>query len=119
MDLIRNIKKMYEGGDGHVHILAASIRNVDQLLCSFALEAELATVPAKILQEWATIGFPLAGKDFVYKGLDAKGSPLKQIKYKELNLSGPWQSLDITHELTTKGIQKFVADYTSTLTTSI
>lgn len=118
MDLIRNIKKMYEGGDGHVHILAASIRNVDQLLCSFALEAELATVPAKILQEWATKGFPLAGKDFVYKGLDAKGSPLKQIKYKELNLSGPWQSFDITHELTTKGIQKFVADYTSTLTTS-
>jgi transaldolase len=118
MDLIRNIKKMYEGGDGHVHILAASIRSVDQLLCSFALKAELATVPAKILQEWATKGFPLAGKDFVYQGLDAKGNPLKQIKYKDLNLSGPWQSFDITHELTTKGIQKFVADYTSTLTTS-
>ncbi len=115
MDLIRNIKKMYKGGDDHVHVLAASIRSVDQLLSSFALEAELATVPAKILQEWATKGFPLVGEDFVYKGLDAKGNPLKQIKYKELDLSGSWQSFDITHELTAKGIQKFVADYTSTL----
>src|SRR3989440_2964294 len=41
MDLIRNIKKMYERSDGHVHVLAASIRIVDQLLCSFALAAEL------------------------------------------------------------------------------
>src|SRR6185503_19882889 len=29
MDLIKNIRKMYDSGDGHVHILAASIRNLD------------------------------------------------------------------------------------------
>jgi hypothetical protein len=28
-----------------------------------------------------------------------------------LDLNLPWQSFDIAHELTTKGIQKFVADY--------
>ena len=27
MDLVRNIKKMYERSDGHVHVLAASIRS--------------------------------------------------------------------------------------------
>src|SRR6185312_798079 len=43
MDLVRNIKRMYEHGDGHVHVLAASIRNMNQLLCSFVLGAELAT----------------------------------------------------------------------------
>src|ERR1039457_5282849 len=43
MDLVRNIKRMYERGDGHVHVLAASIRSVSHLLCSFALGAELAT----------------------------------------------------------------------------
>jgi hypothetical protein len=32
-----------------------------------------------------------------------------------LGLNNPWQSFDIAHELTTKGIQKFVADYRSTL----
>jgi hypothetical protein len=30
-------------------------------------------------------------------------------------LSRPWETFDIRHELTTKGIQQFVADYKSTL----
>lgn len=118
MDLIRNIKKMYESGDGHVHVLAASIRSLDQLLCSFSFQAELVTVPAKLLQEWAKRGCPLPAKDFAYKGLDTNGKPLKRIQYKELDLNSPWQSFDISHELTIKGIQKFVADYQSTLRTS-
>jgi len=115
MDLVRNIKKMYERGDGHVHVLGASIRNVNHLLCSFALSAELATVPAKVLEEWAATGFPMPDHDFRYTGVDASGKPLKAIPYKGLALNLPWQSFDIAHELTTKGIQKFVADYQSTL----
>jgi len=115
MDLVRNIKKMYERGDGHVHVLAASIRNVNQLLCSFALGAELATVPTKVLDEWAATSFPMPDQDFRYRGGDASGKLLKVIPYKELDLNLPWESFDIAHELTTKGIQKFVADYQSTL----
>jgi transaldolase len=115
MDLVRNIKKMYERGDGHVHVLAASIRIIDHLLCSFFLSAELATVPSKVLQEWASAGFPMPDKDFKYKAADANGKPLRPIHYKELDLSLPWESFELTHELTTKGIQKFVADYESTL----
>jgi transaldolase len=115
MDLVRNIKKMYEHSDGHVHVLAASIRSVNQLLCSFALNTELATVPTKVLDEWAATGFPMPDKDFRYRGVDASGKPLKVIPYKELDLNLPWESFDIAHELTTKGIQKFVADYQSTL----
>ena len=68
MDLVRNVKKMYERGDGHVHVLAASIRAINHLLCSFFLDAELATVPSKVLQEWASAGFPLPDKGFTYKG---------------------------------------------------
>ena len=115
MDLVRNIKKMYERGDEHVHVLAASIRSVNQLLCSFALGAELATVPAKVLNDWASTGFAMPDQDFKYKGIDAIGKPLRPIPYKELDLNLPWESFDIAHELTTKGIQKFVADYQSTL----
>jgi transaldolase len=51
MDLVRNIKKMYERSDGHVHVLAASIRTINHLLCSFFLGTELATVPNKVLQD--------------------------------------------------------------------
>jgi len=118
MDLVRNIKKMYKRSDGHVHVLAASIRTVNHLLCSFALSAELATVPTTVLDEWAATGFPIPDQDFRYKGGDASGKLLKAIPYKELDLNRPWQSFDIAHELTTKGIQKFVADYQSTLSRS-
>jgi transaldolase len=70
MDLVRIIKKMYERSDGHVHVLAASIRTINHLLCSFFLDAELATVPSKVLQEWAAAGFPMPERDFLYKGVD-------------------------------------------------
>ena len=115
IDLIKNIKEMYKNGDGHVHVLAASIRHLDHLLASFATGAELTTVPAKLLVEWATKDFPMPDKDFSYKAVDASGKPLEAIPYKALDLNRPWQSFDIAHELTTVGIQKFVADYRSTL----
>jgi transaldolase len=115
IDLVKNIKKMYEDGDGHVYVLAASIRHVDHLLASFATGAELTTVPAKVLVDWDMKDFPMPDKDFSYKAVDATGKPLKAIPYKALDLKRPWQSFDIAHELTTVGIQKFVADYRSTL----
>jgi transaldolase len=115
MDLVKNIKKMYDSSDGHVHVLAASIRTVDHLLCSFFLGAELATVPSKVLEEWAAAGFPMPDQNFVYQGVDAKGRDLRPIPYQDLDLNLPWDSFDLAHELTTKGIQKFVADYQSTL----
>ncbi|HEY1467691.1 MAG TPA: transaldolase family protein [Candidatus Acidoferrum sp.] len=115
IDLIKNIKEMYKNGDGHVYVLAASIRHLDHLLASFAIGAELATVPAKVLLEWATKDFPMPDKNFSSKAVDASGKPLEAIPDKALDLTRPWQSFDIAHELTTVGIQKFVADYRSTL----
>lgn len=115
MDLVSNIKKMYKAGDGHVHVLAASIRHLNHLLGAFALQAELATAPSKVWEEWAAASFPMPGKDFVYKGADKAGNQLRPIPYKPLDLNLPWESFDIRHELTAKGIQQFVADYKSTL----
>jgi transaldolase len=115
MDLVKNIKTMYEAGDGHVHVLAASIRHLDHLLGSFALQAELVTAPAKVWEEWAAASFSLPGEDFVYQGVDKSGHQLKPIPYKSLDLNRPWQDFDIRHDLTTKGIQQFVADYKNTL----
>lgn len=115
MDLARNIKKMYEAGDGHVHVLAASVRTLNHLLGAFALQAELATAPSKVWEEWAAASFPLPEKDFVYKGVDQLGNQLRAIPYTSVDLNLPWESFDIRHELTTKGIQQFVSDYKSTL----
>ena len=74
-------------------------------------------VPGKVLDEWAAKGFPMPDRNFSYRGVDASGKLLKAIPYKELDLNLPRQSFDIAHELTNKGIQKFVADYQSTLQT--
>ena len=115
MELVSNLRRMFARGDGHVHVLAASIRNLNHLLCAFALKAELVTVPAKVLEEWAEHGFPMPDENFTYKAVDKEGKTLRPIPYKRLDLNQTWQSFDLSHELTTKGIEKFAADYRSTL----
>jgi transaldolase len=109
MDLVKNIKQMFSQGDGHVLVLAASIRSLEHLLYCFLLETELVTVPAKTLELWAAQNSPMPGKDFLYK------PSLKPIPYQELDLEQPWGAFDIQHELTRKGIDKFAADYRATI----
>lgn len=111
MDLVKNICEMYKAGDHHVGVLAASIRHMDHLLYSFALEADLVTVPGKILEDWASKGSPMPGADFSYKNATADGKPLRPLPYKTLDLNASWESFNIQHDLTTQGIQKFVQDY--------
>jgi transaldolase len=115
MDLIKNIQRMYKAGDGHVYVLAASIRNIDQLFACFALGVELATVPTKVLEAWAAKGFPMPDRNFVYRGVDPTGKALKPIRYWSIDLNKPWDAFNLAHDLTKKGIQKFVADFESTV----
>lgn len=109
MDVVKNIKRMYAKGDGHVLVLAASIRSLEHLLYSFVLETELVTVPAKVLELWSNENFPMPDKQFQY---ETSGRP---IPYEELDLEQAWETFDIQHELTRKGIEKFAADYRATL----
>jgi transaldolase len=112
MDLVKNAKRMLAHGDGHLLILAASIRNLDQLLYCFKLDVDLVTVPAKVLSLWAEKNFPMPDADFQYH------SSTKPIPYEELDLAHPWEKFNIAHELTTKGLEKFAADYRKTLAES-
>ncbi|HWB33483.1 MAG TPA: transaldolase family protein [Acidobacteriaceae bacterium] len=115
MDLIKNIQRMYEDGDGHVHVLAASIRSVDQLLACFSLGVELVTAPTKVLEAWAAKRLPMPDRHFVYRGVDTAGKPLKPIPYENIDLNKSWTAFDLRHDLTTKGIEKFVADFEGTV----
>jgi transaldolase len=112
MDLVKNAKRMLAHGDRHLLILAASIRDVDQLLYCFMLDVDLVTVPAKVLTLWAEKNFPVPDAAFQYH------SSAKPIPYEELDLAQPWEKFNIAHELTTKGLEKFAADYRKTLTES-
>jgi transaldolase len=109
MDLVKNAKRMLAHGDGHLLVLAASIRNLEQLLYCFCLDVDLMTVPAKVLTLWAEKGFPMPDASFQYH------SPAKPIPYEALGLAQPWETFNIAHELTTKGLDKFAADYRKTL----
>ena len=109
MDVVKNIKRMFSKGDGHVLVLAASIRSLEHLLYCFALQTELVTVPAKVLEQWASKNLPMPDEHFQYR---ASGRP---IPYEDLNLEQSWEAFDIQHELTRKGIEKFAADYRATL----
>jgi transaldolase len=109
LDLVRNIKRMYEGGDGHVRVLAASLRSIAHLLSCFSMDADLATVPLSVLQKWADAGFPYSGEAFAEKATGAR------IEYRDISLDRPWQSFDIAHSLTASGVEKFAADYRAIL----
>jgi transaldolase len=109
VDLVANIKRMYGKGDGHVLVLAASIRSLAHLLYCFSIGAELVTVPLKILRQWAESSFPMPDNRFTYTPAGTR------ITYQDLDIDQPWQSFDIRHELTTKGVEKFAADYRATL----
>jgi transaldolase len=112
MDLVKNAKRMLAHGDGHLLVLAASIRNLEQLLYCFWLDVDLVTVPAKVLTLWAEKDFPTPDADLQYH------SSNQSIPYEELDLAQPWEKFNIAHELTTKGLEKFAADYRKTLAES-
>ena len=105
MDLIKNIITMYKKGDGHVEVLAASIRSMDHFLYSLKLRSDIITAPLKILKVWGEKGMPLPSEDFAYK------TSLKQIPYQKINLNKSWQEYNTVDELTEKGMEKFSMDW--------
>ncbi len=106
MDIIANIMKMYQKGDGHVEVLTASVRNFDHMLYALQLQSDIVTAPYKVLKEWGEKGLTVPGNDYVYRAGD-----LKSLPYKELELTRDWKEFDIIHDLTDKGIEKFSADW--------
>jgi len=106
MNLIENILKMYQKGDGHVLTLAASIRNLDHMLFALNLACPLITVPFRVIKEWKEKNFVLSDEDFNYNP-----AYLQPILYQDVSLDNDWQDYNIEHELTKKGIERFVGDW--------
>lgn len=107
MDLIQNILQMYQAGNGHSEVLAASIRSFDHFLYCLKLRSDIITAPFKVLKEWAEKGMPVPGTEYVYE------TTLQSIPYQEIDLEKPWQEYNITHEMTDAGIDRFASDWNS------
>jgi transaldolase len=100
MDLISNIIRMYEKGDGHVEVLTASVRNLDHLLYALRLGSDIVTAPFNILKEWGKRGLPTPDEGYTYDP-----GKLKPLHFREINLAKRWEEYDIRHDLTDKGME--------------
>jgi transaldolase len=105
MDLVANIVKLYESGDGHVEALAASVRTIEHLEAALALRADIITAPLAVLAAWHERGLPVPGATFRYQ------PNLAPIPYRDLDLNRDWREFDISHPLTDKGVARFAADW--------
>jgi transaldolase len=106
LQLVENMLRMYAAGDGHVHVLTASVRSVDHILGALMLGTQAMTMPfAKAFTPWADAGFPLSDARFQYR---CEG---KEIPYEEISLESDWRSYDLRHPLTDSGLQKFADDW--------
>ncbi len=104
MDLIKNIVALYKKGDGHVEVLAASIRTMEHMYAASFFGADIITAPMRLLKEWSlkSKDIPL---DFTYQ------TALAPIPYHDCDLHADWKTVDILHPLTDKGLASFSSDW--------
>ena len=109
IDLVKNIQRMFLQGDGHVLLLAASIRSLEHLVHCLSIEVDMVTVSASILSQWAIANFPVVGPPIMHAWAG------DSIPYETLDLEQPWELFDLSHALTTQGIERFAHDYEQAL----
>ncbi len=105
LSLVFNIQKMLKDTDGHLQVLAASIRSVEHLSILLETQVDAVTVPAKVLLEWDKAGRPI--------GTTRRKANLTPLPYQEFDLRSEWKSFNINHSLTDIGLEKFAADWQS------
>lgn len=108
MQVVGNIKRMYEGGDGHVEVLTASIRSLDHLMYALQLKSDIVTIPFKVFDLWSQGGFLQPDANFEYDKPELKDIPYRE----DVVLGHDFTSYDLFHELTAKGVQTFWNDWT-------
>ena len=90
---------MYNEWGSRVGVLGASVRSVDHIKLCVDEQIAAMTIPFKLIKEI---------HDNVTATTEAKTlSPIEFKKLEEL----PWSEYNIEHELTTKGLAKFAADW--------
>lgn len=106
LDLVRNIVKMYSQGDGHVLVLSASLRAIEQFYASLQAGTDIITAGFKYIKQWAEEGKKEPTTDFVY---NPEG--FEPISYKEYDLNKDWTEFNLQDPMTEKGLEQFVEDW--------
>ncbi len=109
IDLIQNIVEMYKKGDGHVEVLAASIRTVEAISDSIGVGSDILTGYFDSIKAWANTGMLVSTAEQI------ASRPGTKIEYKEINLEKNWQEYDISHPKTDDGLKRFADDWNKTI----
>lgn len=104
IDLVKNIIDLYKKGDGHVEVLAASVRTMEHLYASLYFGADMLTASAGLLQEWHEKGNQIPDTFSYVPSLAA-------IPCANCDLNASWETFDIYHPLTEKGQERFSSDW--------
>lgn len=109
MQAIENILQLYRSGDNHVETLTASVRSVEHIKYALHLKSPIITIPAKVFTQWADARFPQPEPDYSYQ----PPANTKSIPYQpDITLGKPWDSYNLQHDLTDKGLAGFWTDWT-------
>lgn len=106
---LENVLKLYQNGDGHVYVLAASFRNLKQFQASLIAKPEIITVSLPLILEWKKVGLEIPTQ------IDLSSPNLSEPEYEEIDLNKPWESYDIYNSQTDEGLVKFVKDWENLL----
>lgn len=110
MELIAQEMDLYVQSDHHVDVLTASVRTISHLMYALWLKSPAITIPFKVFEAWSKLEFELPSDNYVYDFKD-----LKKLPQEKVVLGQNWQSYDLTHPLTTSGLEKFMSDWQSLL----
>lgn len=105
VSLIKNIVRAYQGAESHVSVLAASIRSLGHIYACVHAGADILTIPYKLFAPWAEHNFAIPDESYV-----CVGEGLERIPFGE-DIATDWRTINIHHELTDKGLQKFADDW--------
>jgi len=108
ISLVETIGSLYKGLDSHVHVLAASLRNIDHFYACITMGVDIITSPLKHISSWYEKGAELPEG---YEYTHAPDSELVNVEYASDDTQQAWQYFDIQHDLTDKGLQKFADDW--------
>jgi len=106
IEFVKNIIHMYKQGDGHVEVLAASLRSLHQFYVCVHMGVDIITAGKKWIEAWHEDGLKVPSDTFQYKPEN-----LKSIPYQELSLNKPFDTYDLDHPLAASALDQFADDW--------
>ena len=106
IDLVSNILDMYKKLDSKVEVLGASLRTISHINKCVNLGCDIITAPISALDLYKNQTNSLS--------IEESNQNLQPIPYQDFTQT-TWKDCNIQHDLTDKGLDKFVADWKSVL----